>query len=67
MSEIAVRLRSLVRGAHAAMARWESDILAIAAIACIAIGLSMISAALSWLAVGAFLLVAAGAPRRDGA
>ena len=45
--------------------RWERDLLAIAAIACIAIGLALVAAPLAWLAVGLFLLFAAGAGRRN--
>lgn len=45
--------------------RWDRDLLALAAIACIAIGLSTVAIALSWLAVGVFLMVAASGPRRS--
>jgi hypothetical protein len=39
--------------------RWERGLLALAAITCIAVGLSFVSPALSWLAVGVFLWLAA--------
>ena len=52
------RVRILLR-------RWDRDLLALAAIACIAIGLSTVAIALSWIAVGIFLMVAASGPRRS--
>jgi hypothetical protein len=59
------RLTRLTRRARLAVRRWGRDLLALAAIACIAIGLSTVAIALSWLAVGVFLMVAASGPRRN--
>jgi apolipoprotein N-acyltransferase len=53
------------RRARILLRRWDRDLLALAAIACIAIGLSTVAIALSWLAVGVFLMVAASGPRRS--
>ena len=47
------------RRARIPLRRWERGLLALAAIACIAVGLSFVSLALSWLAVGVFLWLAA--------
>jgi len=58
----AINARIDVQGA---VRRWNRDLLALAAIACIAIGLSFVAVALSWLAVGIFLMVAASGPRRS--
>lgn len=55
----------LIRRTRVALRRWDRDLLALAAIACIAIGLSTVAIALSWLAVGVFLMVAASGPRRS--
>ena len=56
-----------VRTAAGAIAGWSRDILVIAAIGCVAIGLSFWSAALSWIAVGAFLFVVGTSGRRGPA
>ena len=59
------RLTRSSRRVRALLRRWERDLLALAAIGCIAIGFSTVSLALSWLAVGVFLMVAASGPRRE--
>ncbi len=61
------RLRGLAIRTTAAIVRRTRDILAIGGIGCIAVGLSTISPALAWIAVGAFLFAAAGAGRRSAA
>ncbi len=45
--------------ARVALRRNERGLLALAAIACIAVGLSFVSLALSWLAIGVFLWLTA--------
>lgn len=59
------RLKSLGRRAWVILHAPDRDLLALIAIACIAIGLSTVAIALSWLAVGVFLMVAASGPRRS--
>jgi hypothetical protein len=44
--------------------RYERDLVAIAGVGCLAIGLATISIALGWIVVGAFLLFASGSGRR---
>jgi hypothetical protein len=61
------RLRGLATRTIGAIVRRSRDILALGGIGCIAIGLSTVSPALSWIAVGAFLFAAAGAGRRSAA
>jgi hypothetical protein len=61
------RLHALVSRSIAAVIRRSRDILALGGIGCIAVGLSTVSPALSWIAVGAFLFAAAGAGRRSAA
>lgn len=45
-------------------ARESRDLIALAGVGCLAIGLSTVSVALAWIAVGVFLLFTAGAGRR---
>jgi hypothetical protein len=45
-------------------ARWSRDLVALAGVGCIAIGLATVSIALGCIALGAFLLFASGSGRR---
>lgn len=59
------RLTRLARQARLSVRRWDRDLLSLAAIACIAVGLGLVAVPLAWLAVGVFLFVAASAGRRN--
>jgi len=43
--------------------RWSRDLVALVGVACVALGLSTVSVALAWIAVGGFLLFASGSGR----
>jgi hypothetical protein len=61
------RLRRIRALTVAAARRRSRDVFAAAGVGCIAIGLSTGSIALAWIAVGAFLVFAAGAGQHRGA
>jgi hypothetical protein len=47
--------------------RWSRDLVALAGVGCIAIGLATVSVALAWIVAGAFLVFASGSGRRRAA
>ena len=54
------RLRASVHRAVAGVRSAAADILAVAGVACLAVGAALVAVPLGWIVLGAFLILAAG-------